>query len=376
MISLLLFPRIIQSTTGSAFLGDLGHIARRYRHKKHRIGGYTEASFTLSESQLTSGILQDFYNMNIGARLEEITLGQVSWEGYIEEMRYYGQGVEAMISVHPEHCRNRIKVLYSDDIGSRTETAFSENTDSSDIFGEINWIESLAGTTTAGATAWRDTFLITNAWPRSRLIGGDARENPTDEPLPDELRITCKGYWHSIGWRYRETSETANYDALITTLVGESEFVTAGRIETNASDVKVDCFPVPRRINDLLAEIIDQGDTSGNLWEGGVYAGRLFVYEQADTDWIYQLQGDLLLDRAGSPFPLSLVPAGFLLFSANAPTGWVKPGTSTAWDDPKIGYVDEVEYVRGVENDELRMHFFGTPPSAHVIAKQIRRGNR
>jgi len=287
-----------------------------------------------------------------------------------------GSNVEAMISIHPEHCRNRIKVLYSDDIGSRTETAYSENTDSSDIFGEINWIESLAGTTTTGATAWRDTHLITHAWPRSRIIGGDARENKTNEPLPDELRITCKGYWDSIGWRYRETSETDQCDNLITTLVGESEFVTAGRIETNTTSVRVDCFPVPRRLNDLLTEIIDQGDTSGNLWEGGVYADRLFVYEQAETEWTYQLQGGVLLDKGGSPVPLSLVPAGFLLLSNEAPTGWVKPGTSTDWDNPQIGYVDEVEYICGPENDELRMHFFGTPPSAHVIAKQIRGGNR
>jgi hypothetical protein len=377
MDGLSLFSRVAQSTTGLSFLSDLGALAARYRHRSHRIGGFIEASFTLGESTiLGKTILEEIYNQSVGCRIVEYTAGMPSWEGYIEEMRLYSGGVEHQISIAPEFCRNRIKVLYSDEIGTRSETAYSENTDSSEIFGEINWIESLAGTTAAGATAWRDTYLTTHAWPRSRIIGGDAREHKGDEPLLDELHITCKGYWSTLGWRYQEANDDDTAANLVTALVGASEFVTAGRIEANALGLHVDCFPVFRRLDDLLEEIIEQGDAAGNLWEGGVYAGREFVYEQADTDWIYQLQSNVLLNRGGVPVPLSLVRPGFLLYDANAPTGWIKPGTSSAWDDPKIGYVDEVDYTRGVEQDELRMHFFGTAPSAHVLAKQIRGGNR
>jgi len=373
MDNLWLYKRLAESTAGRQELGRLGQIARNYRHKSNRIGGYIEASFTLSEENLTASELEQFYNLNIGCRIEEITLGRVTWEGYIAEMTLVTQGAEFTQSIQPEFFRNGIIVLYTDGDGVRQRAAYDYNEDSQAIFGECDWIESLGSTTSAGAEAWRDTFLNTHAWPRSRITGGDAREHKGNEPLPDELHITCAGYFESTGWRYSEESDEDTASNLITNLVNNTDFVTAGRIETNSDTLSYDCITIPRRIHDLIIDIIEQGDSSGNLWEGGVYAGRLFVYEQADTEWIYQLQGDLLLNKAGQPVELPTVKPGFLLFNGNAPTGWTRPTTAADdWNDPRIGYVDEVTYERGVDTDVLRMHYYGAAPSASILARRMR----
>ena len=371
MISLILYERL-SGTTSLATQQDLMQHARNYRHRSQRIGGYIDASFTLSEENLTASELEQFYNLNIGCRVEEITLGRVTWEGYIKEMTLVTQGSEFTISLDPEYFRNRIKVYYTDEDGVHQTVAVSENTDSSGIFGECNWIESLGTANSTGATAWRDTFLATHAWPRSRITGGDSREHKTNEPMPDELHVTLAGYWESMGWRYDEDADEDTITTMLDDLVDDSEFVTVGRIETNADSLAYDNTTIPRRLHDLLTELIEQGDSSGNLWEGGVYAGRLFVYEQADTDWIYQLQGDLLLNKAGQPVELSTVNPGFLLFNANAPTGWVKPGTSSDWDDPQVGYVDQIQYERNVDTDVLRMHYYGAVPASSILARRMR----
>jgi hypothetical protein len=371
MDTLFLYERLGEGTNHKAF-PDLNAIVRNYRHRSSRIGGYLDASFTLSEENLTASELEQFYNLNIGCRIEEITLGRVTWEGYISEMTLVTQGSEFTISLIPEYFRNSIWVYYTDEEGVQQVTAASTNDDSVAIFGRCAWIESLGTANATGATAWRDTFLITHAWPRSRITGGDSREHKTNEPLSDELHITLAGYWETLGWLYNTDLDEDTASNLITAIVGDSAYVTAGRIEANTDTLAYDDTIIPRRLHDLLTELIEQGDSSGNLWEGGVYAGRLFVYEQADTDWLYQLQGDLLLNKTGQPVELSTVNPGFLLFNANAPTGWAKPGTSSTWDDPRIGYVDEVAYERNVDTDVLRMHYYGAVPASSILARRMR----
>ncbi|MHC4196088.1 MAG: hypothetical protein ACYSQZ_09170, partial [Planctomycetota bacterium] len=55
--------------------------------------------------------------------------------------------------------------------------------------------------------------------------------------------------------------------------------------------------PIPQRIGDLINKVVDHGDTSGNLWKGGVYAEQKFVYEQVPTTVDYILRGKSWLLR-------------------------------------------------------------------------------
>lgn len=375
-MSLHLYSRPIQSSTAAAFIGDLGAVARDYRRSSQAVGGYWSASFTLYQTDLARTELANFYNSNLGCRLVEAAFGITAWEGIIFEMTLKQKGSAFRQTMKPELFHNRVKVFYSDNIGSRAEIAWSENTDSSDIFGESELVISLAGSTSAAATALRDTHLTEFAWPRSREVQGDSYGEAGGRPTPDTLEITAVGYWGNLNQRYRETSTTAGASSLITTLVAASEFVTAGRIETNADSSFIDCYPIPQRLGDLIRGIIEQGDSTGAVWQGGVYADRELIYEEAPTEWTYQKRGTELLDKAGNPVQLALVKSGFLLYNASAPTGWARPGTSSDWDDPHIRYVDRVEFVAGGRGglDELRLSFPGEDMSMSVLQERIKRG--
>lgn len=372
--SLSLHPRVTSTSRPGAlkFLGDLTSVARGWRRSSRAIGGYWLGSFILSQEDFTRPELQEFYNLNIGCNLVERTFGMMSWQGYIAEMRYTQDNSEFGISLWPDEFANRVIVYYSDGIGSRQVTAQADNTDSQAEFGTCTRRVSVAGTTAAGAEALRDRMLAEYAWPRSRERGSLAITGETLSPVPDQLEITVAGYWATLNWGYRATSGTDAASALVSALVGASEFVTAGRIETNSLSVRVDCYPLPRRRGDLVEEITQQGDSSGNLWKCGVYQNRKLIYEQAPAVARYQHRAGELLDIMGTPVVLSMMEPGFLVYNANAPAGWAQAGTASAWDDPRVSYCEEIEFIAP---DELLLKFGPEDQSVSLIEKRVQMGN-
>lgn len=355
-----------------AMPGNITAVVRNYRRSIRAIGGFWSGSFELSGADLSRAELIDFYSNNLGCRLVERTFGVVSWEGYILQMDLVMDGVNYRRTLKPDRWHNKVKVIYSSDIGERQDTGWSENTDSSDIYGEMQYVISLGGATSAAATALRDRHLAEYAWPRSRMVGGITIPAGGTQSGDDVLHVLVAGYWHTLNWRYRETSETDTASDLITTLVGESEFVSLGRIETNSLSVHIDCYPIPQRLGDLIEGIIMQGDASGNIWQGGVYEDRQMVYEQAPTSVEYYLRDGLLVNAAGAPVVPQLLRPGFLLMNANAPTGGQPPGASDIWDDPRVAYVDEVEFIAP---DTLKLRLFGEEESVLTLRQQIRSGS-
>jgi hypothetical protein len=163
---------------------------------------------------------------------------------------------------------------------------------------------------------------------------------------------------------------------MIEYLVGQSEFVTVGRVdEDNKMRTKVDANPTPVRLGDAIEQVILDGDLDGDVWQGGVYAGREFVYEEAPTDYEYvERQDGVLADIAGVPVIPSMLDAGFLLLDQNAPGPRRPAGTSNAWDDPRIAYVDEVTW--SMEDNRLEYHLMDQEESVAALAQFIRRGLR
>jgi hypothetical protein len=228
--------------------------------------------------------------------------------------------------------------------GERQDTGWTENTDSSAEYGRMEYVHTLGGTAPESAEAMRDRDLAEYAWPRSRKVGGGTSE-PTGTRGPATLEVSVAGYWVTLNWRYLATSRIATASDMITYLIGLSEWVTAGKVDTNDMRVKADCSPIPARIGDLFEEVILQGDLSQNVWEGGVYAGRKFRYEAAPTAVAYYERDDgVLLDAGRVEVVPSLMGAGVLLLDESAPVGGQPPGTSSAWDDPRVGYVEEVTF--------------------------------
>lgn len=103
-----------------------------------------------------------------------------------------------------------------------------------------------------------------------------------------------------------------------------------------------------------------------------MYQNRELVYEQAPAVARYQHRAGELVDIMGNPVVLSMVEPGFLVYNANAPAGWAQPGTASAWDDPRVSYCEEIEFVAP---DELLLKFGPEDQGVSLIQKRVQAGN-
>lgn len=256
--------------------------------------------------------------------------------------------------------------------GARQDTGWSEDTDSSDIYGTMEYIIALGGAVPEGAIAIRDRELAEFAWPRSRKMGGKRVVKRSSE-RGAVLEVSVAGFWVTLNWLYRETARTAAASDMIETLVSASEFVTTRRIEDNALGVKADCDPIPQRLGDMIEDTILQGDIDGNQWQGGVYEDREFVYEESPTAVSYYLRSDgSLVDLNNRPVMFQLFRPGVLIKDLGAPIDGLPAGGAVR-DDSRVGYIEEVEWRR--DDDELRYKLFGQEDSVTVLREQLQSGS-
>jgi hypothetical protein len=360
MIGLNLYDRPAEGTNQKV---SLTRYFDGWKRAKRAVGGYHLGKLTIKNRGMQE--LTDFYNTWLGFKIVESTFGITSYEGIIWQLDLSKNGINYRRTLNPKYWHNRVKVFYRDSSGDQQTAAWSENTDSSGIYGVMEYIYTLGASNSTGATAARDRALEAYAWPRSRAVGGISVGETAPSLSGDGLYITTAGLSATMNWQQYEADTAATASSLISTLVGATEFVTAGRIETNSLSTAVECAAIPKRIGDLIENLIGEGDSSGNLWKGGVYANQEFVYEQIPTTVDYVLQNGALY-RSGGVIELpSLINPGFYVRDTNAPSGYQPPGTSNIWDDPQVFYCDEVEYVYP---DILKLKFPGERQSVEVVA--------
>jgi hypothetical protein len=167
------------------------------------------------------------------------------------------------------------------------------------------------------------------------------------------------GYWKTFDWRYQETNSETTSAGTIQDMIAASEFISEGRIEANTLTYHLDVGASPQRLGGIITSVIEQGDINGNAWQGGVYADRKFIYEQAPTTPKYFLEGGQLLDASRNPVIPSLLLPGFLLRVLDAVPITQPPGSSNVWDDPQVAYVSEVEFIAP---DGLKLTLPGQEP--------------
>ena len=127
----------------------------------------------------------------------------------------------------------------------------------------------------------------------------------------------------------------------ICTLVGESEFVTAGVIETNTVQVQ-QRFMSPTRVWDGIERLTNVGDTSGNRYVVQVVPGRTLNYQKAATAVFYTIRDGRLFFIDGSAVMPSEVRADRIARRADAPSGFQNAGE---FADPRNTYIDEMDFI-------------------------------
>ncbi len=362
-VNLSLYQRLAR---GTAFYGNITRHAPDWKRTTAAIGGYKVGSFTAQ--YLSRSEMQDWYDRYLGCRIVETTYGITSWEGLVYEMRLIIDGVEYVRTLDREWCHNNVQIVYSDPVGVRTVLAWSENVDSSDEYGEIRYQVSIGSATAAAAIQLQARHLKEFAWPRSRMVGAVALDSK-GSTRKDSLTVSCVGYWATLNWRFRETNLTVmDATSQIAILWAASEFILGWRLESNTLSVHV-TVSNPRGLGELIAYVIEQGDASGNVWKGGVYADRYLIYEQAPTAVSHYLRDGVLVDLSGTPVIPSLVEPGFLLYNSAAPSGGQPAGTSTPWDNPQVAYVEEVEFTAP---DKLNLKLYGVEESVALLTMKIK----
>ena len=227
----------------------------------------------------------------------------------------------------------------------RTETGYKEDTDSQSEYGLIEEALLRAALSDTAANNEALTELNKRAWPRTLPPDSVTVREAISEQ--DRLQLLVHGYSHTLPNRYARRFGAANANTHVTNLITDSEFITAGIVETNAMSYKID-ERAPLRVWQVLRDILLSGDVSGNRWVGGVYAGRKFDYRQADTIIAYHYRGGKLYNAAGGEIEPWFVLPGLVRLD-DAPIGPSQVSGDTA-DDPRVVFIEEVEFAapRGI----------------------------
>jgi hypothetical protein len=301
--------------------------------------------FTITDQAVGHVSIISLFNTSIGRRIVEKTAGIISWEGEIVQMDLHHNGLTYRRTLDTERWHNKVKVAYTDSATAvASATAWSENTGSSDIYGESNYIDVVGDNYDAtSAAALRDRRLAEHAYPRPFPEGGLSSQS--SGPQGTSLNVIAAGYVFSMNRRFRESdTAAANASTQISTLVGESEFVTAGSIDTNTLQVPISGSQIAFRLWDGVSEIVEMGDASGNRWIGACLAGRKFHYKQARTTISHYWSGGKLRDLTKQPVSPSLIKPDTIVQISDIPVGVLPPGGNT-WDNPRNVYIEEVEFI-------------------------------
>jgi len=353
-------------TASEALYQNIDHLADNWRRTTRAVGGYWTGSFKIQRGSMMEWT--EYYNTWMGNVITESTYGITSWEGIVWQLDLVKNGINYRRTFDPALWHNKVNVTYTDENGIQQNTGTIENTSSSDIYGLMVMDYVAGGMSSAGATALRARALAQYAWPVSRTAGGITVGEGKPSANSDGLYITATGFWSTLNWRvYTSDIIATAASTALGTLIGTAEFVTAGRVETNALSINSEGDNISQRVGDLVQEIVVQGDASGNVWKGGVYADKKFVYEQAPTAVEYVYRDGILYNQAGGIVVPELLEPGFYVRDTNAPTGTQPPGTSNVWDDPQVSYCDEVEFAAP---NVLRLSFTDQEERIEVLLDQ------
>lgn len=342
-MTLLLYGR---PQEGERLIADLTRHLPDWQDTSRAVGGCWTGQGTLSG--LARSETAELFRTGLGRVLRRWAFGQVAWEGLIYELRLRLSGIEYVRSLTPDRWSNRIKIAYTEENGKKGITAWGENTDSQAAYGRMDYIITAGQVAGWAVTKLRDRRLAEFGWPRTYMAGIGGVATPMRRTAgADSLTIAAAGYWSTLNWRYYDIPEEGELKECSLTVekaVGQSEFVTAGRIETNPDMFTRTEGDPPQRIGDVIEGVIEQGGYDGKPWQGGVWPGRQFVYDAAPTTVTMQWYNGLLYNLGGQPAGLDLVRAGFLMRNLDAPAGGLPPGATDVWMDPRVAYVDEVSW--------------------------------
>lgn len=320
------------------FVADITALCPDYQDSTRAMGGYWTGQFSLQDLPLQE--LEEWFNYYLGYRVLRQVAGVTKWVGFISQMRLVSGGQTYVRDLNT--MVNRALVYYSDVTGATvTPTAWNTNALSIANYGQRDDTYTLDGVSASVATDFRDTQLTRYGWPRSIGTGGSLF--PSDDVIvPPVLYVQLSGYVFTLNWRFvvSNSATLANLSDFMATLVGESEFVTAGTITQNTRQVP-QRFLSPMRTWDAIEKLTSIGDVSGNRYVASVGTGLKLNYGLAATTVGYYINNGRLYELDGSEcIPGEIVPDR-IARRQDAPSGFWE---GDVYSDPRNVYISEIQF--------------------------------
>jgi hypothetical protein len=279
------------------------------------------------------GILAQSSESNVGQRIMKATVPNTNtYAGVIDVLIYNPDAINGQIYCDAATFR---------ETPVQARTAWYSDSLSVLEFGTLEMALLQGSMADATANAHAATALAESKWLRTLPPSGFGGASLGQ---PDGLVLTFAGYSWSLRNKYAGSSRvgnTQNASTHVTNLIGDAEYVTAGKISGNTFQYQID-DRAPLRVWEVLRDITLAGDASGNRWTCGVYNDRLFEYVQASTTPDYHYRAGQLLTQSNDPVLPWLARPG-LVYLDDMPVG---PGslTTNAADDPHVLFMEEVEF--------------------------------
>ena len=258
-------------------LGFISNTARDWSRTKMFTGGDWLGTFNVIAPL---DVLEDWFYEKLGAHIEEYAYGDLTWEGFIWEMDL----VTPDRTVRPvkrwkrrrrsyETLFNKVRCDYvdpgTDESGS---TSWYEDTASQNRYGiKEEIIQRNLNETNAQEAAQEFLELYADGAPT--IV---AFEKPAKEPF---LEITVAGYVATANFTFAASADDSSddVDGWITDIFDELEFLTTGRVATNARSIQKS-LSTPTRNWDLLEDLLGLRDGSGNRFNIVTKPGRTIDY--------------------------------------------------------------------------------------------------
>ena len=288
---------------------------------------------------------------------------RVVWWGYISEVHVMSGSLDIGVSI--DTMVNNIAVVYSSvvtgsqEVGTRTTTAYAGNQISIDEYGYKELLESISGATSAQAEMMRDILLDQKKYPvpTIKIIPGESEEKAI---------IYCRGWWDTLLWKYYSntgTSSTVTTTQISDIVTSDGQFLTATDIDTasgiSSSEYRDGDSTAQAEILDLL-----RAGTSNDLRLVARVTDerRLYVYQEAlYTAFKYILKKDgSLITKPGTKVEKHLCPVA----------DWVRVQDVIDFDgsflaDPSYFFIEESEYK--AKTDTLKLLSRGVPNPFDVL---------
>ena len=236
----------------------------------------------------------------------------------------------------------------------KSQTKWWTDTNSVTSYGRIEDILLEREMTDDEADGVAQKELADRAWPRTKPPQRGQTFLPDGVTERDGLIINCLGLVWTLAWRHALTEGSAQADTHVKALLDESQFVTsaAGMLDTNTVSVFLDSLN-PTTLWDQIQKCIDAGNGSGTSWIGGLYPGRVFVFEARPTGTQYEHhRGRLRAYGGGTLPPLEFRPGW--CWMTDMPTQPTPAAADASADDPRRVYLDETWYIRDGGDVQLK----------------------